>query len=229
MNRGAGGRLESDTCRDLILPTLTAAGWTPDQIIEQRYFTDGRIVKTTNGHRRKEGLRADYLLETATGLPLAVLEAKREYKLPADGLQQAMRYAEVLGLGVAFASNGHGIVEHDFATGRQAELAAFPSPAHLWDRHRQWRGLSEPAAAAEAIAFNRELRTPDGSIKTPRYYQTIAINRLVAALANGDKRALVTMATGTGKTLRGDAGRLEAVSAAVARRPSPSRPVPRRP
>jgi type I restriction enzyme R subunit len=99
MHTRAPGPLEKDTCRDYVLPALLAAGWASEQIVEQRYFTDGRIIPTATGHRRNEGKRTDYLLEIEPDVPVAVVEAKREYKLPGDGLQQAMRYAESSVLG----------------------------------------------------------------------------------------------------------------------------------
>ena len=194
------GPLESETCRDYVLPALRASGWQPEQIVEQRYFTDGRIIAMAFGHRRSEGKRADYLLYLKPDVPLAVVEAKREYRLPGDGLQQAMDYAELLGLGLAYASNGKGIVEHDYDSGLQREVSAFPSPEELWARHQAWRGISAPVANAIALPYNRDLRNPDGSVKRPRYYQAVAINRAVEAALSGRKRILLTMATGTGKT-----------------------------
>lgn len=199
MPRPRGPR-EDETCRGFVVPALIAAGWSQAQIVEQRYFTDGRIVPSARGHRRLEGKRTDYLLEIQPGLPLAVVEAKRLFKLPGDGLQQAMRYAEILGLGFAYSSNGKGIVEHDFDSGRQSYLAAFPSPAELWRRYKAWRGIPDEVARDLTLPFSRDLRNPDGSVKTPRYYQVIAIDRAVEAALSGRKRMLLTMATGTGKT-----------------------------
>jgi type I restriction enzyme, R subunit len=194
------GPREADTCRDFILPRLNDAGWQGEQIVEEHYFTDGRIVPTLRGHRREPGKRADYLLEIDPGFPVAVVEAKRLYRLPSDGLQQGMRYAEILKLPFVYASNGRGIVEHDYDTGRQRELDAFPSPDELLKRYRAWQGLSEEVTEELVLPFNRDLRTPGGGVKEPRYYQVIAINRAVAAALNGDKRMLLTLATGTGKT-----------------------------
>lgn len=194
------GPLESETCREYVLPALRAAGWQPEQIVEQRYFTDGRIIAMAFGHRRSEGKRADYLLQLKPDVPLAIVEAKREYRLPGDGLQQAMDYAELLGLGLAYASNGLGIVEHDYDSGHQREVPAFPSPEEMWARHQAWRGISAPVADVIALPYNRDLRNPDGSVKRPRYYQAVAINRAVEAALSGRKRILLTMATGTGKT-----------------------------
>jgi type I restriction enzyme R subunit len=194
------GPLEADTCRDYILPHLRAAGWRDEQIVEERFFTDGRIVPTLRGHRREPGKRADYLLEIEPGFPVAVVEAKRLYRLPSDGLQQAMRYAEILKLPLAYASNGRGIVEHDYDTGQQRQLDAFPSPEEMWRRYRAWQGISIEIITDLVLPFTRDLRNPDGSIKEPRYYQAIAINRAVQAALEGRKRLLLTLATGTGKT-----------------------------
>ncbi|MBI2324103.1 MAG: DEAD/DEAH box helicase, partial [Chloroflexi bacterium] len=174
------------------MPALIAAGWNQAQIVEQRYFTDGRIVPSARGHRRLEGKRTDYLLEIQPGFPLAVVEAKRLFNLPGDGLQQAMRYAEILGLGFAYSSNGKGIVEHDFDSGRQSAVAAFPSPDDLWRRYKAWRGIRDEVARHLILPFSRDLRNPDGSVRTPRYYQAIAIGRAVEAALSGRKRMLLT-------------------------------------
>jgi type I restriction enzyme R subunit len=195
------GPREDATCRQVVVPALRSAGWSDEQIVEQRYFTDGRIVPTGRGHRRQQGKRADYLLEIEPGFPVAVIEAKRLFRLPGDGLQQAMRYAELLHLGFAYSTNGDGIVEHDYDTGAQRALGNFPSPADLWARHRAWRGIAEEAVAEDlTLPFNRDLRNPDGTVKTPHYYQTVAIDRVVEGVLAGRKRMLITMATGTGKT-----------------------------
>lgn len=192
---------EADTCRKYVLPKLYAAGWSDDQISEQKYFTDGRIIVTRQRHFRKPGKKADYLLNYRPDYRLAVIEAKVSYKNPADGLQQAMEYAEILGLKFAYSTNGHGIVEHDYTTGGQQVLDIFPSPDELWRRVRVAEGLADDKAAEDLLfPFNRELRNPDGSIKTPRYFQEIAIHRAVQAVLQGKPRILITMATGTGKT-----------------------------
>jgi type I restriction enzyme, R subunit len=109
----ASGPLEKDTCRDYVLPRLKAAGWTDDQIQEQFPITDGRIISVGSKHRRADPLRADYVLEHRPGLPIAVVEAKREYAIPGKGLQQAKRYAHLLDVPLAYSSNGKGIVEDD--------------------------------------------------------------------------------------------------------------------
>jgi type I restriction enzyme R subunit len=184
-----------------VLPKLREAGWSDDQIREQKYFTDGRIVMAGRKHFRRPGKKADYLLHYRPDFRLAIIEAKTAYRKPSDGLQQAMEYAEILGLKFAYSTNGHGIVEHDYITGKQQTLDRFPSPAELWSRVRSAEGLTDDKAAEDLLfPFNRELRNPDGSIKVPRYFQEIAIHRAVQAILQGRPRILITMATGTGKT-----------------------------
>lgn len=194
------GPLEADTCRDYVLPRLEDAGWSRDQIVEQYPVTDGRIVRIGRHHRRDKPLRADYLLQLDPMLQLAIVEAKREYRIPAEGLQQGKRYAQMLDLPLAYGTNGTGIVEHDFDTGREEEREAFPSPDEAWTRYRSWKGLTDASAAASALPFNRALRNPDGTVKAARYYQRVAIQRSIQGIVDGDKRLLLTMATGTGKT-----------------------------
>ncbi len=113
---------EADTCRMYVLPLLREAGWTDEQIAEQRTFTDGRIIVVGDKCWREKQKRADYILRYRRDFPIAVVEAKAAYKSPADGLQQAKDYAQVLGLKFAYSTNGHGIVEHDFVTGKDSDL-----------------------------------------------------------------------------------------------------------
>src|SRR5712691_2334568 len=131
---------EADTCRKFVLPKFYAAAWTDDQISEQRSFTDGRIVAIGSKEKRLPQKRADYLLRDRRDFTVAVVEAKAAYKKPADGLQQAKDYAEILGLKFAYATNGHGIVEHDFVTGRDNDIDNFPTPDELWGRLKQAEG-----------------------------------------------------------------------------------------
>ncbi|HSV67181.1 MAG TPA: DEAD/DEAH box helicase family protein [Mycobacteriales bacterium] len=194
------GRNEKDTCREYVLPALESAGWHHEQIEPEYRITDGRVV-LRNRPGREEQVRADYALEITPGFPLAVVEAKREYARPSDGLQQAKDYAEFLDLPVALATNGHGIVEFDFRTGRESTLGVFPRPDELWERYRVWKGIvDDPVAEVLREPFNAALRNADGTAKEPRYYQRIAIHRAVAATLTGRRRMLLTMATGTGKT-----------------------------
>jgi type I restriction enzyme R subunit len=199
--------LERDTCRDYVVPRLDAAGW-GSRYVEQYPITDGKIVpivrrgRRGRDHTRDRPLRADYVLEIEPGFPVAVVEAKREHRLPADGLQQGKRYAERLDVPFAYATNGLGIVEHDYDTGLDTVVNTFPSPDVLWRRYRAWKGITEDLAADTiTLPFNRDLRLPDGRIKEPRYYQRIAIERtLTAILEDQRQRVLLTLATGTGKT-----------------------------
>ena len=195
------GPLEAQTCRDYVAPNLEQAAWSVEQIVEQYPISHGRIGVVRGKHRRGDPLRADYLLEVAPGFPVAVVEAKREHKLPSDGLQQAMRYAELLDLPLAYSTNGKGIVEHDFDTGAQTNVDRFPTPSEAWARYRAWKGLHDAEAADILLGpFTRQLRNPDGTVKEPRYYQRVAIERALEAILGSKKRALLTLATGTGKT-----------------------------
>ena len=125
---------EADTCRTYILPKLKSAGWEDEYISEQRVLTPGRIVPVGDRHTRKEGLRPDYTLFIRQNIPIAVMEAKAEYAHPAKGLAQAMQYAALMDVKFAYSSNGKEIVEHDFLTGLERTLEAFPSPDELWGR-----------------------------------------------------------------------------------------------
>lgn len=193
---------EADTCRDYVLPQLKDAGWTDEQIVEQYPITAGRIVKVGSRHRRAAALRADYVLEYEPGVPVGVVEAKREYSTPGKGMQQAKNYAQLLDLPFAYSTNGTSIVEDDRNTGIERDnLSEFPSPDVLWARYREWKGIKDDFAAdGLLLPFNRSVRNADGTVKEPRYYQRTAINRTVGAILAGDKRLLLTMATGTGKT-----------------------------
>ena len=186
---------EADTCRTYVLPKLYSAGWEDTQISEQKSFTDGRIVLVGNRAIRRPQKRADYLLRYRRDFPIAVVEAKAAYRTAGDGLQQAKESAQILGLKFAYATNGHSIIEHDFLTGLDNEIHNFPKPAELWDRLRGAENISE--------SVGERLLTPYYHLsgKSPRYYQEIAINGAVQAILQGKKRVLLTLATGTGKTV----------------------------
>ena len=188
---------EADTCRRFVVPRLQAAGWDNDpyRINEQVTFTDGRIIVAGRRGRRRPGKRADYILRYRPDFPIAVVEAKPTYATPGEGLQQAKDYAEILGLKFAYATNGHGIIEFDYTTGLEREIDVFPTPEELWTRLTTDQSLT--ADAAERVL------TPAYHLsgKSPRYYQEIAINRAIQAVALGNARTLLTMATGTGKTV----------------------------
>jgi type I restriction enzyme R subunit len=188
---------EADTCRKYVLPKLIDAGWDnePHSFTEQKSFTDGRIIVTGNKTRRRPQKRADYLLRHTRDFMIAVIEAKAAFKNAGDGLQQAKEYAEILGLKFAYSTNGHGIIEFDYLEGKERELKSFPTPDELWKRLRAVQGLNDEVT--------KRLLTPSyyQTDKTLRYYQEIAINRTVQAILQNKRRILLTMATGTGKTL----------------------------
>lgn len=188
---------EADTCRKFVVPALQRAGWDtePHSIAEQRTITDGRIIPVGKGFVRKPPKRADYLLFYQRGFPLGVTEAKAAWKSAGDGLQQSKEYAEMLGLMFAYATNGREIIEFDYFTGKESVLTAFPTPDELWARYRAGRGLNDDIAAAKLLTpINTAVK------KGERYYAQIAINRAVEGILRGNRRQLITMATGTGKT-----------------------------
>lgn len=189
---------EADTCRKYILPKLIQSGWDsdPHSFTEQKTFTDGRIFLVGEKVRRRAQKRADYLLRYTRDFLIGVVEAKAAYKFPSDGLQQAKDYAEVLGLKFAYSTNGHGIVEFDFLIGRERTLDSFPTPKELWNRLRAGEKLQDDTAAEQLLTPYNHL-----SGKSPRYYQEIAINRTVQSILQEKRRILLTMATGTGKTV----------------------------
>lgn len=188
---------EADTCRKYVVPLLQAAGWDnePHSIAEQRTITDGRIVPVAKGFIRKPPKRVDYLLRYRRDFPLAVVEAKAAYKHPADGLQQAKQYAEMLGLKFAYATNGQNIIEFDYTTGLEQTCADYPTPDQLWQRYRAAAGIDDQHVADRLLEpFNHDVA------KGERYYQQLAVNRAAEAILKGQRRLLLTMATGTGKT-----------------------------
>ncbi|WP_044422777.1 EcoAI/FtnUII family type I restriction enzme subunit R [Pseudomonas syringae group genomosp. 3] len=192
---------ERDICSKYIAPAIQQAGWDMHkQVREEVSFTKGRIIVRGKLHSRGEARRADFILYHQPNLPLAVIEAKDNKHSVGSGMQQALGYAEALDVPFVFSSNGDGFLFHDRSgTGSQVEtllsLDQFPSPEELWRRYCQWKGLEGQAQhKIEAPYYD------DGSGRMPRYYQMNAINRTVEAVARGQNRVLLVMATGTGKT-----------------------------
>ena len=180
-------------------PLLKESGWSdsnnPDvpSFKREHYFTDGKI--RGEGVRGK-AKRADYLLYyRQPHFPIAVVEAKADYKLPSDGIQQAKTYAEMLGLNFAYSTNGKLIVEFDFVTGKESNFYKMPQPEELWQRLKAHEGFT---SQYEEDLILSPFDLTGGKI--PRYYQQIAINNVISAIVKGQKRILLTMATGTGKT-----------------------------
>lgn len=193
---------ERDICSKYITPAITSAGWDIHaQIREEVSFTKGRIIVRGKLHTRGEQKRADYILYYKSNIPLAVIEAKDNAHKVGAGMQQALNYAETLGIPFVFSSNGDAFLMHD-RTGladkmeREISLSEFPSPHELWQRYCQWKGL----ATSVALKTVEMPYYDDGTNRSPRYYQASAINNTIEAVAKGQQRVLLVMATGTGKT-----------------------------
>lgn len=192
---------ERDICTKFITPAIDKAGWDiQSQVREEVSFTAGRIIVRGRMHKRGKQRRADYILYHQANLPLAVVEAKDDSHSLGDGMQQALAYAEALDIPFAISSNGKGFLLHDrtgLAPQPEVELTLdqFPSPAELWLRYQQWKKL-----APESLPAIEQPYHDAGNGLSPRYYQSIAINRTVEAVAKGQDRILLVMATGTGKT-----------------------------
>ena len=195
---------EADIRTKFITPALVGANgdkWNVmTQIREEAYFTKGRVIVRGKLVTRGEAKKADYILSYKPNLPLAVLEAKDNNHTVGAGMQQALEYAEILDVPFAYSSNGDAFLEQDrTATGgtvtREIPLDQFPTPDELWVRYCKARGYT---AHQESVATQDYY--DDGSQRCPRYYQLIAINRTVDAIARGLNRILLVMATGTGKT-----------------------------
>lgn len=193
---------EADIKTKYILPALQHAGWNlQTQIREEVSFTHGRIIVRGKIAVRGKSKRADYILYYKPNIPLAIIEAKDNSHQLGDGMQQALEYAEILDIPFVFTSNGTGFRFHDKSgTSEQVEqdlpLDSLPTPQQLWERYKIYRKIETPTAEA-VIAQDYYA---DGSDKSPRYYQLNAINRTTEAIANGQNRILLVMATGTGKT-----------------------------
>ena len=192
---------ERDICTKFITPALRQAGWDEiSQIREEVSFTKGRIIVRGKLVSRGQAKRADYILYFKPNIPIALIEAKDNTHSVGDGMQQGLEYATTLAIPFVFSSNGDGFVSHDRtgaagATETNIALEAFPSPADLWARYRAWKGLTDEA---EKIVLQEYF--DDGSGKAPRYYQVSAVNAAIEAIAKGQDRLLLVMATGTGKT-----------------------------
>jgi type I restriction enzyme R subunit len=192
------GHTEEDVKRIAITPAIEAKWDTRTQIKMEYSFTDGRIIvrgnaKPVRGKRKK----ADYILYYKRNLPLAIVEAKDGKHALGAGMQQGLEYADILDIPFVYSSNGKGFLEHDMTTGAEREISLdeFPSPDELWDRYKNNESITpeQEKLITEPYYFNV-------GEKTPRYYQQIAINRTIEAIARGQNRILLVMATGTGKT-----------------------------
>lgn len=188
---------EEDIKNRYITPALDAAKWDKSDYRMEYYFTAGRVLIQGKQHARKEGKKADYLLFASPNNPIAIVEAKDNNKPVGGGLQQAMEYAQILDVKFAYSSNGDAFIEHDFLTGKETEipLNEFPTKEQLLERLH-----ANDKLTAEQQHIIDEPYYFDQDSKEPRYYQRIAINRTIEAVAKGQDRILLVMATGTGKT-----------------------------
>jgi type I restriction enzyme R subunit len=192
---------ERDICTQFITPALEQAGWdVSTQIREEFPLTKGRIVVRGKLHARAKHKRADYVLFYKPNIPIAVIEAKDNNHSIGDGMQQSLSYAEMLQVPFVFSSNGDGFLFHnkiatDGIIERELALHEFPSAQALWQQWAENRGLD----AQQNILVTQDYYSASGD-KTPRYYQVLAINKTIEAIAKSQNRILLVMATGTGKT-----------------------------
>lgn len=197
---------EEDTRNIYITPALSKKWDLESQIRSEVYFTAGKVIVRGNMSTRefdknkknsKPGKKADYILYYNSSKPIAVVEAKKFDLEVGTGMQQAIEYAQMLDLPFAYSTNGQGFLEHDMLTGNEREISMddFPSPGDLWYRYKLAKNISDD----EEKIINQPYYYAPG-VNKPRYYQTIAINRTCEAIARGQKRLLLVMATGTGKT-----------------------------
>ncbi len=193
---------ERDICTKFIHPAIEKAGWDlMRQVREEYYFTDGRIIVRGKMYKRGKGKKADYILYYKSDIPIAVIEAKDNNHAIGAGMQQALDYAEILQVPFAFSSNGDGFIMHD-RTGNggnietELSLDEFPSPETLWALYTNDIKVNNK----EALEVVEQDYYADESGMHARYYQQNAVNRTIEAIARGQDRILLVMATGTGKT-----------------------------
>ncbi len=193
---------ERDICTKYITPAIKEAGWDiHSQIREEVSFTDGRIFVKGNKTKRNKGKRADYILYYKPNIPIAIIEAKKNTFPITEGIQQGIEYSEILDIPFVYSSNGDGFYEHDktLSNGtieQELTLEEFPTPQELWNRYKKYKNI-EDDIQDKIISQDYYI---DGTSRSPRYYQQIAINRTIEAIAKEQKRILLVMATGTGKT-----------------------------
>lgn len=193
---------ERDICTKFITPAIEKAGWDKHtQLLEEVTFTDGKIYVKGKLTARGERKRADYILYYKPNIPVAIIEAKDNKHSVRAGIQQALDYARILDIPCVFSSNGDGFLFHDRTSvdeniETELSLDNFPSPDILWEKYKKYKGI----ITDDAEKISSQDYYFDGSGRKPRYYQQIAINRTIEAIANGQNRILLVMATGTGKT-----------------------------
>lgn len=193
---------ERDICTKFIAPNLEKAGWDMHkQVREEVFFTDGRIYVKGNVTVLGKAKKADYILYYKPNIPVAIIEAKNNQHSVNAGIQQGLEYAKILDIPIVFSSNGDAFYEHDRTRSsgnieQEIPLDQFPSPEELWRRYKTYKGIESD----ESERISSQDYYFDGTSRKPRYYQQIAVNRTVEAIAKSQQRILLTMATGTGKT-----------------------------
>ena len=192
---------ERDICTKFITPAVAQARWDLlSQVREEVAFTRGRIIVRGKLVTRGKAKRADYILYYKPNIPIALIEAKDNHHAVGDGMQQGLEYAAALDIPFVFSSNGDAFLYHDrtgqsTSTETELPLSAFPTPDDLWAKYRTWKGMSAEQEEVVLQSYH-----DDAGGKEPRYYQCIAINKAIEAIAKGQNRILLVMATGTGKT-----------------------------
>ena len=199
---------ERDICTKIILKAIENAGWQQHQFREEVPLTAGRVIvrgklaaRIKNPKAKGGPKRADYVLYARPNIPIAIIEAKKAKYAVGQGMQQALLYTEMTDAPFAISSNGKGFLVHDRTgitqpTEREIAINDFPTPDELWLLYQQWKGIDK----TESQQLIEQPYHKDGSGKEPRYYQGVAINRTIEAIVKEQKRILLVMATGTGKT-----------------------------
>ena len=193
---------ERDICTKFITPAVEKSGWNKlSQLLEEVSFTDGKIYVRGKLTARGNKKRADYILYYKPNIPIAIIEAKDNKHSVRAGIQQALDYARILDIPCVFSSNGDGFLFHDRTATEgnvetELDLNNFPTPEQLWEKYKKYKGITT-TAAEKIVAQDYYF---DGTKRKPRYYQQIAVNRTIEAIANGQNRIILVMATGTGKT-----------------------------
>ena len=192
---------ERDICTKYITPAIEKAGWDIQlQVREEVSLTKGRIIVRGKLHTRGVNKRADYILYYKPNIPIAIIEAKDNKHTVADGMQQALGYAGMIDVPFVFSSNGdafqfHNSLAEDGQLEKEIPMECFPSPEELWEQYCKANSIDIEQEKVITYDYHN-----DGSGKEPRYYQVNAVNRTIEAIAKGNKRILLVMATGTGKT-----------------------------
>ncbi|APG66325.1 restriction endonuclease [Tenacibaculum todarodis] len=193
---------ERDICTKFINPAIEKSGWNMrTQVREEVSFTDGRIIVQGKLYTRGKRKRADYILYYKSNIPIAIIEAKDNKKAVGHGMQQALEYSEILQIPFVFTSNGDSFVFHDKTNPsgnleQELTLDSFPSPETLWKKYLKYNNIETP----QAQEIVEKDYYADDSGMTPRYYQQNAVNRTLEAVAKGQDKIILVMATGTGKT-----------------------------